>query len=412
MMRSTSLTVGTSGVPLILAITAILGTFTVIPLALRLFDPSTPDSFMAVAGLSALAAAGIVIGYRLPIFLRTSSLQRPVDLGSFQRVARGILLAYVVVLCVLTATADSIPLLRAIWGAASDEVSESREQFLKARSGWAISFVYLHATLASSLVPYAIAGFFAHRVNGRWVALAGFFFGCILFVEKGFFLKAIIPISAVAWRRGRLAHILAIAVATVACIMFLAVISMREMRGAATGGLSVAPIEYFSSAHAEEATASPVDFVLWRAVAVPLFTTVDSLSTFSAVYGSRYFLGATSSLVAGLSGQERVLFERAVFEFEWGQNATGTGSANSCFFIEAFVNFGIPGVVGFSIIAGAWLGFLARSKDPALAALWPLYLFAIYCGGLIGTMFSNGFVAVVIVSLFVRCPKRVGAVGG
>jgi hypothetical protein len=106
-----------------------------------------------------------------------------------------------------------------------------------------------------------------------------------------------------------------------------------------------------------------------------------------------------------------VQFERAVFEFEWSQNATGTGSSNSIFFIEAFVNFGILGVVAFSIIAGAWLGFLARSPDPALVALWPLYLFAIYCGGLIGTLFSNGFVAVAILSLFVRCPKGARGTG-
>jgi hypothetical protein len=411
MMRRARVVVGASGWPLILAITAILGTFTVVPLVLSFLDPSTPDNFMAVAGLSALASVGMVVGYKLPMFARTSLPQRPVDLQSFQWAARGIFLGYVVVLCVLAATANSIPLLGALMGAAIDEVSESREQFLKARSGWAISFVYLHAILAGSLVPYAIAGYFAHRLCGRFVALAGFLFGCVLFAEKAFFLKAIIPIGAVAWRRGRWAHILAMAAATTACLMLLAVITMRKMPGTVSGDQSLTPSEYFSSTHAAQMATSPTDFMLWRTIAVPLFTTADSLSTFSEVYGSRYFLGATSSLVAGISGQERVQFERSVFEFEWGQNATGTGSANSIFFIEAFVNFGIPGVVAFSIIAGACLGFLARSPDPALTALWPLYLFAIYCGGLIGTLFSNGFVAVAIVSLFVRCPKGVRGTG-
>ena len=174
MMRRARVTVGASDWPLILAITAILGTFTVVPLVLSFLDPSTPDSFMAVAGLSALASVGMVVGYKLPMFARTSLPQRPVDLQSFQWAVRGIFLGYVVVLCVLAATARSIPLLGALMGAAIDEVSESREQFLKARSGWAISFVYLHAILAGSLVPYAIAGYFAHRLRGRFVALAGF----------------------------------------------------------------------------------------------------------------------------------------------------------------------------------------------------------------------------------------------
>ena len=391
--------------PLLWAVMAVFGTFTVTPLVLCFFDPNMPAGFLDVAGLSTLASGGIVIGYSILPTARVSVLRRPVNVQVFSRVALGIFVMYALLLFVLAATANVIPLFGAVMGAGIDEVSESREQFLKARTGWAIVFVYAHAVLAGSLVPYAIAGSLTYRFRGRIAAIAGFFFGCVLFAEKAFFLKAIIPIAVVAWRRGRRIVILAIFAASITSLMILAVITTRNISDSSTDSETATPSRYFSSAYSANVLGSPTEYMVWRAISVPIFTAVDSLSTFSAVYESRHFLGATSSLVAGVSGQQHVSFERAVFEFEWGQNATGTGSSNTVFFIEAFVNFGIPGVVVFSIMAGALLRFLACSPDPALAALWPLYLFAIYCGGLIGTLLSNGFIAVALVSLVVRCSK-------
>jgi hypothetical protein len=394
------------------AIIAVFGTFTVVPLFLYAIDPGTPSGFVEVALLAALASAGMGAGYCLAPTGRRGLLQRPVEPRSFKYVAVGIFLAYALVLSMLAATAPSIPLLGAISGAAADDVSESREQFLKARSGWMIVFVYAHALLAGSLVPYAIAGLVAYRLRWRWVAICSFFFGCVIFAEKAFFLKAIIPIAAVEWRRGRRAIVIAIGVVAIASVMALAIITTRSMSEASSEGDSPTPSEYFSSAYVAEASSSTTEYMAWRAIAVPIFTAVDSLSTFRETYGSQHFFGATSSLVSGVAGQERIWFERSVFDFQWGQKATGTGSSNAIFFIEAFVNFGIPGVVALSIFAGACLAFLARSADPALAALWPLYLFAIYCGGLIGTLLSNGFLAVVIVSLAVRCPRESRGTGG
>ena len=390
--------------PLMWAIILVFGTFTVIPVGLCLTDPGMPPGFAEVAGLAALATVGMVVGYSLLPTGRGGLLQRPVKHRSSRRVAIGIFIAYALVLSVLAATAPSIPLLGAVVGGGAGDISESREQFLKARSGWVTAFVYAHALLAGSLVPYAIAGALTYRLRGRLVAICAFFFGCLLFAEKAFFLKAVIPIATVEWRRGRRAIIFAIGVVTIACLMALAIITMRNTSEARLESGSWTLSEYFSSAHVAGASSSPTEYMAWRALAVPIFTAVDSLSTFRETYGAQHFLGATSSFVSGVSGQEHIWFERSVFEFQWGQNATGTGSSNTVFFIEAFVNFGIPGVVIFSIFAGACLAFFARSADPALAALWPLFLFAIYCGGMIGTLLSNGFVVVAIVTLCVRCP--------
>lgn len=391
--------------PLIWAIILVFGTFTVIPVVLCLADPVTPQGFVEVAGLAALSTFWMVVGYSLLPSARRGLPQRPVEIRSLRRVADGTLLAYVVVLSVLAATAPSIPLLDAVNGGGAGDVSESREQFLKARTGWSTAFVYAHALLAGSLVPYAIAALLTYRLRGRMAAICVFFLGCLIFAEKAFFLKSIIPIGTVEWRRGRGGIVLAIGAVTIACLMALGVLTMRNTSEQSSESDSRPLNVYFSSAHVAEASSSTTEYMVWRALAVPIFTAVDSLSAFRQIYGAQHFLGSTSSFVSGVSGREHIQFERSVFEFQWRQNATGTGSSNTIYFIEAFVNFGIPGVTIFSIIAGACLAFLARSADPALAALWPLFLFAVYTGGLIGTLLSNGFVAVAILSLAVRCSR-------
>ncbi|HEV2990119.1 MAG TPA: O-antigen polysaccharide polymerase Wzy, partial [Candidatus Angelobacter sp.] len=113
-------------------------------------------------------------------------------------------------------------------------------------------------------------------------------------------------------------------------------------------------------------------------------------------------MGATSTLLAHVSGRERVLFERSVFAAQWGQNETGTGSANSVYITEAYVNFGYAGVVIFSLMIGSILRLFAKSRDPAFQSLWILFCLNIYFAGLIGTLFSNGFVLLLFFSVFIK----------
>jgi hypothetical protein len=113
-------------------------------------------------------------------------------------------------------------------------------------------------------------------------------------------------------------------------------------------------------------------------------------------------LGATSSFLARISGRSIVPFERLVFASQWGQNETGTGSSNSVFITEAFVNFGLFGVAGFAFLIGVILHFLARSKDYAFQSIWMLFALNIYVAGLIGTLLSNGLLLVLMLAAFVR----------
>ena len=113
-------------------------------------------------------------------------------------------------------------------------------------------------------------------------------------------------------------------------------------------------------------------------------------------------MGATSTVIAGLTGKEKIQFERDVFAAQWGQNETGTGSSNSLYVTEAFVNFGHAGVVIFSVLVGLILRFFAQSKDEAFRSLWMLFALGVYTAPLTGMLFSNGFLVLMLISARIR----------
>lgn len=145
-----------------------------------------------------------------------------------------------------------------------------------------------------------------------------------------------------------------------------------------------------------------VDHLAWRILSVPLFTAKDALKVFDVRFDSVPLMGATSSFLAKLFGQERVAYERIVFAEQWGQNQTGTGSANSVYVTEAFVNFGWIGVVVFSLLIGQMFRWMSISSDVAFQSLWPVFASGLYVAGFIGLMLSNGFVVIFLMALFVK----------
>ena len=85
-----------------------------------------------------------------------------------------------------------------------------------------------------------------------------------------------------------------------------------------------------------------------------------------------------------------------------------TGSSNSVYFTEAFVNFGWIGLLVFGYVVGLLMRLFAMSRDEAFRALWPLFALGIYTSGLIGLLLSNGFVLLFALALFVKFRVRRG----
>ncbi len=373
---------------------ALLAAYTCVPLGVAaVLD--TDGYYVELAEISALAAIGVWLGSHIRMF-------DPLFRGDMPRIKvpaatlNGVLwIVFVLFVLVAWTTAERIPLLAAIGGADPDVIAVLREQFLKGREGWQASFVYINAILSGALIPYSIAMMFLHRMRLRWLAFAFFLVFCVSFVEKAFFLKATLPLFyLVAQRRIRVP--LSPSVLVLGMLSLLMVVTVFSGAGA---GESAADEAFFSTGYAPQ---GPVAHIVWRSVAIPVITAADAVRVLHENFNGQLLWGRTSSLIAGLTGMDHVEFERQVFAAEWGQSETGTGSSNSVYITEAYVNFGLPGIVIFSLIVGLLMRFFATSRDEAFRSLWPLFAMGIFTSGLIGLLFSNGFLMLFALGLFVR----------
>lgn len=352
--------------------------------------------FLELARLCGVAAACIYVSSRVPLadwLLRTRHPRLVLPERAFVGAVWALFAGFV-----LTAwlTAERIPLVAALAGADPDTLKVLREQFLKARTGVQASFVYVNALFAGALVPYCLARMFWRRWPTRWLAFGFFLVYCISFLEKAFFFKAAFPLLYLLLQqqvRGRVRIPSTAVIGGLGALLLIVTVLAGTPDGAASGG------SFFST---EFAGQGALGLLLWRSVAIPLVTAADALRVFADDFGGRPLLGATSTALAALLGQPRVEFERLVFFAQWGQNETGTGSANSVFVTEAFINFGLAGVAVFSAAVGGVLRLFAVSRDEALRAVWPLFALAVYTSGLIGVFLSNGFLLLIVFALGVR----------
>ena len=297
---------------------ALVVTYVLLPLGVYLLGVEH-EFFLQLAGVSALGSACIWLGSRLPFLDRLvvdDLAKRGVALDAFLVVVWGSFVLFVVL---VVATAERVPFLAALQGADPETVAFLRERFLKAREGWQSVFVYVNALLAGTLVPYSLALMLLRRHRWRWMALAFFVIFCLSFVEKVFFLKAAIPVlylvaqqvvpTSLKPRTVLAGGLLLLALGTVTA-------GSGTLRDEAAGG------DFFTTGFAAQ---GPLAFVAWRAVAIPVLTAADALRVFQEEHGGRNLGGASSSMLAGLLGKERVNVERQVFAAQFGEAETGNG---------------------------------------------------------------------------------------
>lgn len=372
-------------------ILAILITYAVIPLTLYLWLDVDSD-YAELAAVSVVTALGIWMGSRTRSFERIRVTKWRLPASLFHRFTWGIFVTFV---CIAWFTAEKIPVVASLQGADPETIAVLREQFLKSREGWQASFVYINAVLSGALIPYSIALMFLQRASGRWYAFAFFLVFTISFVEKAFFFKAVLPLIYLVVQR-KIRFPLSPKALIGGALATLGLVTVLSGAGAAPEGGGDA---FFTSSYVPQ---GPLGHLVWRSVAIPLVTAADAVRVLNDDFGGRVLWGSTSSLIAAATGQERIEFERLVFAAQWGQNETGTGSSNSVFLTEAYVNFGWLGALSFGVVAGLLLQLFRRSGDAAFQALWMLFAMGVYTSGLIGLLFSNGFILLFFIGLFIR----------
>jgi hypothetical protein len=379
--------------------------------------PLSIDYFVArdrylitLATATAVAIASIATGFRIPWLDRRFDHQSKRLRVSSKQLQLAVWLSFLVFVFVVLFTAKTIPLFSAIRGSPTEELSVERGDFLKARDGWEAILPYLSTIYVGALLPYATARMFVERHAWRFAAFILFAVYTLLSLEKVLFIFALVPVAYIAVQREDYRSFIGLLVFATG-ILYLNVILERGIGGATPVAQQSAKQKlakqklakkvqqpqgpYFTSRYRPR---SALDHIVWRSISVPVFTAADAFRVFDYKFGGEHFLGATSSLVAKVTGQRRVNYDAEVFGHQYGMSEIGR--ANSVYLTEAYVNFGWFGIILFSLFVGQALRWFDKSSDDAFKAMWPLFCWLVFSAGLIGTLLSNGYVLVFAFALF------------
>jgi hypothetical protein len=288
---------------------------------------------------------------------------------------------------IIMVTAPSIPIIESLKGASEQELSIYRESFLKARTGWEQSLGYFIEIINGALLPYLIAySFIINHKNRKWYALI-FLVYCMSFLAKAYFLKLAIPLFFVFLERSKNKFLFILkGSGGIITLIFL----MYTFAG--KSGTEVNNNEsFFSTLYLPTST---FDAMLWRSLIIPIMTAVDGFNLFINDLNSNFMYGDTSSFIAFFKGNERINFERMIYQSQFG--GSETGNSNAYFLVEAYVNYGYLGVILFSIFIGRIMRNFILKKDIALVAILPLFLLNLYSAGLISLLLSGGYLVLYI----------------
>lgn len=377
-------------------VAALVLVYGVLPLVVSLLFLPNPY-FIELAQLTLLASVAIVVGYHLPLLdLRFDSNAARIRIDS--RVFHAtVWIAFVAFLLITFATAEAIPIVSALQGADTAELSQQRGDFLKSRVGVEAALLYMSTIFVGALLPYSLAALFLQKSRYRFALTALFLAFSISFLAKSLFVNVMLPLMYVFAQRSRASawHVLMIILVSVVLLYAVTLLSFGGQSEFETGGAAAGA--FFGAGYLPTGA---VDHLFWRAVAVPMFTAADTLLVFAEQFNGQPMWGATSAFLAALFGLERIPLEKLVFEHQWSWN--DIANSNSVYITEGFVNFSWLGVVFFSIFVGQSMRWFRRSKDEAFKSLWMIYCLTLFTSGLIGTMLSVGYVLMFSLALFCK----------
>lgn len=354
---------------------------------------------LQLAQIASLAALCMIIGYAvIPRYLIIKPLHLFKIKGSY--FVGAVISFFVLFVCVLMLTAKNIPLYMAFKVRDPYKLSIARAEFLKARQGYEIIFLYIHTMITTSFLPYVIFLGFVRNYAGRWYIFSIPYLYSFIFLEKAFFLRFILPFMSLTvskvkegyYKKYFFPALLSIPLV----VIFNTFVSGFGTASGTEGTHHKAPSiksSSFYSANYQNANSGILQFITWRVGAVPVFSASDSLKLYKEKYHEHPLYGRTSTLVSHALGMNNIKFEREVFQAQWGGEETNTASSNAVFVIEQYVNFGWLGVLLSALLVGYIFAVLMRSKDLALAALSVTLALSLLFGGLMSTMVSCGFLA-------------------
>jgi hypothetical protein len=376
---------------------AIGAAYGIIPFSVTLLVPEV-RFFGLLSAITSLSVLAMYVGNSVPVFDRRFRISAPRFIVSTRGFVTIVWLIFLVFNLITFATAPTIPIFSALTGADANALSQQRGDFLKGREGIGIILLYI-STFMNTIVPYSIVLLYQERAKMRHLAALIFFVYAISFMAKALFLNMILPILAFLAINQRLRGKTATCLVMGSLILLFGM-TFLSLRGEATADGNG---DFFTALYAP---ADPLTFFLWRSIGVPIFTATDTLAVHAEQFGGRLLMGATSSLVASMTGLERINLERFVFEHQFG-SWNEIANSNAVFIVDAFVNFGWTGVFIFGFVVGQVFRWFRLSDDKAFTAQWSVFAFLLFSSPLIGMLLSNGWAYVIFHALFIRVRSNV-----
>lgn len=333
-----------------------------------------------------------------------------------------VFICYLALMIYTLATVPKIALLEALRGGDAYDISSAREMMFKSREGWERILVYLNAILTSALIPYALVVAYLEQKRYRHWLLWLFVASLLPSMEKALVIKAFFPLFMVAINRHLprrlgwffLASMVAIiltmtAAAKVGHIGTLTTLQMEEERMLARGsaqGLAQgsAQGDILGNRFEQIDSSNPVGYVLNRALWIPYLTAYDWIFYFQEKMDGQYLYGRTSSFISTVTGQPRFNMEHAVSVFEYGETKTGT--SNTTFLVDAYVNFSWLGVMLSAALVAIFTRIVVLLDNPAAKACYYYFIYQLAVGPMFGVMLSEGLLLFIAVAVLTAKPKQ------
>jgi hypothetical protein len=344
-----------------------------------------PEYVLLLSEITLISVVFFLLGLNLK---GLNPLSKPRIVMDFDTALYLLFAVFLAVFFVILVTAPQIPIVESFKGADVTELSEYREEFLKARQGWEASLGYIIGVINGFFLPYFIAKSFLIKHRFRYFLTFIFFLYSLSFLEKAYFMKIALPIFFLFYFQTKNKLFFLVRGGLIIVVLFFLMFFLSGHTG-----LDISRDEsFFSILYTPSGT---FETIIWRSAVVPIVTAIDAVRVFLTDFGGNFLLGKTSSFLAMLSGSGQVNFERLLYQSQFG--GIETGNANQVFFIEAYINFGFLGVGLFSFVVGRIVRYSIRSKDLAFVSIMPLFIYNLFMSGLIGIFLSNGLIFFLVV---------------
>lgn len=322
-----------------------------------------------------------------------------------------------------------IPLLEIIFNGGNS--SAMRADFYKNQEGiWKV-FSYLLSILNKGFIPFAIIAIFLERSAFRFFLILSFIsFLSISALEKALLVWTYIPLLFFAvFRHHKKLFFISFALLAF-CFSVVSSLALESDLKLSRGQASSYHVEFKSldsNKHIllkkninyenkipvslkdesdyqfllyDLSSGDPISYLINRLVWIPYVTVYDTLLYWNLQYDS-YIFFSVNRYLADIFGVNFADLERQVFRFQYGSGEESTGNANAAYFSEAYIGFGLPGVILFSFFIGLMFGGTIKSDLAPFIYSLPVIALGLVNVSLISTLFSGGLMFfIVFVFLF------------